>query len=274
MNRLRLRAEHGAQKFYNRRQNEPLEALAGDGAGNVEVAGRWPFVYVRLNGNGNEVDQAEYRSTIELTENTAVKVQWVKRTGLGYYTIVGFSASMLYDPATSPDSSVAKHASQHERRDWGQGGFDPLDVYVRMLEQLRAQPQATPNLTLYVTPGTYYISTYKFWPGGSSPAFTPPTTGASRTDLLYLGADDALHIVTGTVSGAGDDPIYPAVPANTIPLAFVYLTLGLTTLTEANLIEARVIWQALGGGAPLSLDLWDDDLVGLTDDDGATLQEG
>lgn len=273
MNRLRLRAEHGAQKFYNRRQNEPLEALAGDGAGNVEVAGRWPFVYVRLNGNGNEVDQAEYRSTIELTENTAVKVQWIKRTGLGYYTIVGFSASMLYDPATSPDSSVAKHASQHERRDWGQGGFDPLDVYVRMLEQLRAQPEQTPDLTVYVTPGPYCIGTYKQWPGGSSPAFTPPTTTPSRTDLLYLGADDALHILTGTAGGYGDAPVYPAVPVNSIPLAFVYLTLGLTTITEANLIDARTPWQAVGGGVPASLDLWDDDLAGLTDDDGATLQE-
>lgn len=235
MNTLRLRAEHSAQKFYNKRQNEPLEALAGDGAGNVDVTGRLNWIWVRVDGNAEAVTVAFNKSGHEFTEDDSIQIQWVKRTGLGYYEIVGYSGSVVYDnPSDTTETTVRAHAPQHERRDQGQGGFDPLDIYARMVVPLRARPQTSPNLTLHVEAG-YNPLTGNYYAGGDSAAFSAPAGLAqAKIDLLYLGSDDALHIVAGAPV-AGGSPTLPALVLPSVPLAFVYLSTGQTTITESNI---------------------------------------
>lgn len=257
MNTLRLRAEHGAQKFYNKRQNEPIEALAGDGAGNVTPTAKhgagWD--YVRIGGDANDVHEAKNSSGHTFTEDDSVLIQWVKRTGLGFYEIVGYSGSAVYDnPTDTTQTTVRAHASQHERRDLGTGGFDPLDIYARMIVPLRARPQTVPNLTMRVEEGPNPLTGHWF-SAANSAAFVPPVgLGQARWDLLYLGNDDALHILQGTAA-AGSSPVRPDMPLGTVPLAYVYLEIGQTTITESVIKDARLIvgFVDLTGGVVLNL---------------------
>lgn len=262
MNRRRLRAEHAAQGFYQRRQNEPLEALAGDGAGNVEVTGRLNWIYVRISGDANRVMVAYNASAYEFYEDDSLTLQWVKRTGLGYYEVIGYGGSVVYDVGgTGGGGSFKSHAWQHERRDFGYGGHDPVDVFARMIVPLRARPQTTPDMTLHVEIGFNPLTGNKY-AGGDSAAFTAPAVlGQSRYDLLYLGDDDALHILQGTAAGT---PSEPPMPAGTVPLAYVLLDSSSTTITESMVEDARLIvgFVSTSGGSPPSP---------LTDEDGAIL---
>lgn len=277
MNTKRLRAEHAAQKFYNRRQNEPVEALVGDGTGNVDVASRANWLWVRIAGDAYRVTTAYNASDHVFAEDDSVNLLWVKRTGLGYYEVTGYSGAVVYDiddsGGGSTGSGVKAHAWQHERRDLGLGGFDPLDVYARMIIPLRAQPQATPDLTLYVREGPNPLTGH-WYNGGNSAAFVPPVgLGRMRWDLLYLGNDDALHVTSG-VEVSGSTPTKPDMPLGTVPLVYVYLAAGQTTVTEAELVDARIVvgFVSETGGLILS-PLFDEDGLMLLDEDGAVIYD-
>lgn len=240
MNTLRLKAENSAKAFYQRRQNEPIEALAGDGVGNMNVTGRLQWIYVRMAGDSTKVSQAYNRSGYTFAENDSIVLRWVKRTGMGFYQVDGYSGSVVYDVSggggSGTGTGVANHAWQHERMDAGQGGPDPLDIFARMVVPLRARPQTVPDDTLYVEAG-YNPLTGNYWAGGNSASFfpVPGTAGQARIDLLYLGSDDLLHIVAGTPVGGGVTPTLPAVVVPSVPLAFVYLAYGQLTIVEGNI---------------------------------------
>lgn len=248
----RLRAEHGAQKFYNKRQNEPIDALAGDGAGTVDVADRLNWIYVRPGGDSDRVTVAYNKSAYDFAENDAVLIRWVKRTGLGYYEVTGYSGAVVYDiddgdDETTTQGGVKYHAWQHEWWDQGEGGPDALNVHTRMLVQLRAQPQQTPDLTLYVNPGPNPL-TGTWYAGGNSGAFSPPVGLASaQIDILYLDDADALQIQAGTPV-VGGSPAFPTLTPPAVPLAAVYLQTGQTTITEDDIYrDVRMLLSALPG---------------------------
>lgn len=290
MNRLQLRAEHSAQQFYNRRQIPTEEALAGDGVGNLNVSGRLGWLYVRMRGDSTKVTVAYNASSHAFAENDAVSLQWVKRTGIGFYAIVGYSGAAVYDVfgAGSGDgtgSAVAYHAWQHERMDAGTGGPDPLDIFARMVVPLRARPQTVPDDTLYVETG-FNPLTGNLFAGGNSASFfpVPAVAGQARIDLLYLGSDDALHIVAGTPVGGGVTPTLPAVVVPSVPLAFVYLANAQTTIVEGNVyLDPGILRAPVGsvGGAPASAEFVTLALSGslsqervLTAGNGITMADG
>lgn len=279
MNRLRLRAEKSAKDFYNRRQSEPVEALIGDGAANVDVSGRLNWVWVRVRGDSDRVAIAYNASARLYAENDSVNLLWVKRTGIGYYAITGYSGAVAYDiygsgSGDETGTGVKKHAWQHERRDLGEGGSDPLDVYARMIVPLRARPQTTPDLTLRVEAGFNPLTGNEI-AAVTSAAFTAPAAaGQSRWDLLYLGDDDALHILAGVAVGWGGTALKPRMPFGTVPLAYVYLTNGATTITESEIVDARLIVGFVspsGGSVPDPLT--DEDVALLLDEDGSVLYD-
>lgn len=258
LNTLRLKAENSAKAFYQRRQNETVEALAGDGVGNLNVTGRLQWIYVRMAGDATKVSQAYNRSAFAFAENDSIALRWVKRTGMGFYQVEGYSGSAVYDifgagSGSGTGTGLAAHAWQHERMDAGQGGFDPLDIFARMVVPLRARPQTTPDLTMHVEAG-YNPLTGNYYAGGDTASFgpVPAVAGQARIDLLYLGSDDALHIVAGTPVGGGVTPTLPAVVVPSVPLAFVYLANAQLTIAEANVYMDPGILRApvgAGGGA-------------------------
>jgi hypothetical protein len=268
-------------------------AVVGDGAGNVESA-RVGYVFVRLFNGEGKMTEARNQSAFLLENNMLVDLLEVRKYARTHYVVAGPSYDFWYDIDSEEDdigNSLRAHAPQHERWDRGQGGSDPVDVFTRMLVPVRAQAQTTPDMTLYVAPGFYDLNGYKYWEGGSSPAFTLPTmTEGSRWDLLYLGDDDALHILKGVPGSYSSTPAFPTdVPAASLPLAFVYITSSTTSLNEAVIADARILFGAArpnnlaatqvgevvysvdGASAKPEVPLIGDDGYWITGDDGQLL---
>lgn len=256
--RERLDAERTAGDYVNSAKRRVLQAVLGDGAGNVVVPNRAGWVFARLHGNQNYVIKAWSPNSIPFVNDLVVDVELSFTSVMPYYVVLGRSTVIRYDQDPFMSSGITgaagQHASQHVRRDRNAGGYDPLDVYTRALTTLRAQAQSTPDMTVFVASGYYYIDGFNLWAGGNSPAFDVPTFGGpSRYDLLCLGAG-GIQIIRGVDAAWGDTPIFPTVPTQTIPIAFIYLTSSMAAITEANIIDARVVLTAAttptGGSAP------------------------
>lgn len=246
-----IQAEQALGDYTRKHARHILAGVLGNNAGTVDHATRTNFVYVRLHGDANQVVEAEAIASFPHTAGIVVAVELVKRNAASRYQVLGIASNILF--VGSPwAGTVGEHAAQHQRRDLGEGGFDPLDVYDRALVNLRGRAQATPNLTLYVERGFYFIGGALYeWTGGNSAAFTVPAGSfgvtVRRCDLLYIGSDNALHIVQGATTSDGSVPPYPTTPYPCIPVAFVYLTSGMASIQESNIKDARVILTASDG---------------------------
>jgi hypothetical protein len=119
-------------------------------------------------------------------------------------------------------------------------------ITLRAIIDLRAEPQATPDLTLKVQPGGYQLKgQFNIYGGGTSPVFVPPVSGLNRYDLLSLSAAGVLQITVGT--GGLYTVSFPATPVDSVPLAYVSMYVGQTEIVETDIIEARTVSQ---GGTP------------------------
>ena len=254
----RLTAERAAIEYTKRHARKYTIALLGDGAGNVDVAGRDNWVWVRLEADDTQLTQAKVKSAIDRVENLAVMVERVLTNGATNYQVIGLAPVPDY-PNSGYDGAVADHAENHEIRDFGAGGKDKLNVYTRSHVELRARAQTTPDMTVYVEHGKYAMNGAEvFWTGGDSPAFTAPSAGYKRFDLLYFDDAGDLQIESGTPALASlfTTPSYPSAPSGAyFPLAYVLLTGGQTTITETSIADARIAWGALGDGAMVAHDI-------------------
>jgi len=91
--------------------------------------------------------------------------------------------------------------------------------------------QSTPDLTLYVEEGNFYIGNlfYEF-AGGNSPSFTAPTVNP-RIDVLSI--DDTGTLVR-TVGAEAGSPVAPDVPIDEIPICQVYNRVGQTEILDTD----------------------------------------
>lgn len=257
--RPQIAAEKSLGGYTQRHARKLYIGELGNNSGTVDDTARTTsgqdFVFVRLNQDANQVVSALAAASFPHIADVIVVLELVERKGAPYYQVLGIAPNIVYSTADTTWSGVpGEHASQHERRDRGAGGFDPLDVYTRALVNLRARAQITPDLTVHVERGFYIFTSVKEYVGGNSAAFVPPAAVSSqRWDLLYLGSDDALHIVSGAVVSGFGTPVYPACPTNAIPIAYVLLRTAQTSILETDITDARVLWTANqpgGGVAP------------------------
>lgn len=257
----------GAVRAHDRKveaRRALIQASLGDGTGTVAIATRPGWVYVRVEGDGEEVSEAQcLRGDIPLVEGVIVDLQCMTRGGLGGYEVVGLSTTANYEtrtvgPGSSADSNgyaaiLAPHEAQHEWYDGNRGGYDRLNVHTRMMVPLRARPTSPVSMQLTVDPGPNPL-TGNYYAGGTSPTFTAPSLGptsiAYRIDLLYLGADDALHITIGTAVDNTAALAEPAMPLDSVPLACVTLTNATAAITEDMFSrDARIIVGKMASSA-------------------------
>lgn len=240
--RSRLNAELATRRYTRRHAREIVTAMLGNNAGTVVAATDTRWYWIRLHGDPNQVVRAWNTGFVPPIPDLPVDVEIVKANGITEYQIIGVS----FNKGIAADvnaGAIGSHALQHQRRDFNAGGFDPLDIYVRALVQLRARAQATPDMTLYVEPGFYPLAGVEtYWAGGNSPAFTAPG-GGFRCDLLYFDSAGALQITTGTIVLLGTPP-RPATPANSLPLAYIYMAGVTTSITEYDIEDARMSFGA------------------------------
>lgn len=246
-----LRARTQASKFAKRIKPDWLIATIGNNAGTVNVSGRDDRIWGLLNGDPNKLIQIERGTTIdEPIATTAVFVEPARKNA-AYYRLIG-RVTDWYSADAQADI-VRGHASQHQRRDFSTGGFDPLDVYTRAFVELRARAQATPNWTLHVEAGTYinYLGVRTHYAGGNSGAFTKPAVvGQRRCDLLYFDNAGALQILQGTLTLDGSLPTEPTQPDQSVAVAYIYLDATMTAITEDYIFEARTLWKAIASTMP------------------------
>lgn len=249
--RNEIQAQQAVSDYTRRNARLIYYGALGNNAGTVNHATRNDWVYVRLHGDSNQVVEAYAAASFPHVNNVIVDVEKVLRKGAPYYQILGVSAGITYATVNNPFPGMpGYHALTHQRRDFGAGGPDPLDVYTRALVNLRARAQATPDLTVYVERGFYFIGgILQEWTGGSSSAFTAPAGSplltVRRCDLLYIGDDYALHIVQGRVVTDGSLPPFPTTPIPCVPVAFVYLSNMSSTITESLIRDARLVASAI-----------------------------
>lgn len=247
--RTRLDAEKTVRDYSRRHGKHIYQATLGTPAGTVVHPAGDGWVYAQLHGDQNQLIRAYNAAKVPNVAGLVVDLELVEREAASGYEILGVSTNIIYTNNTWT-ASVPAHADQHQRRDFGAGGFDPLDVYTRALVNLRARAQATPDLTVYVERGFYFINgVLQEWTGGNSPAFVAPAGSpllvTRRCDLLYLGDDYALHIVQGRVVTDGSLPPYPTAPIPCVPIIYVYLSSNTTTITESYIREARLVASAI-----------------------------
>lgn len=248
----RLQAEASAKEYTRRNARRYTIALMGDGTGNVEVSGRDKWVWVRIEADDAQLTQAKEKGSVAHVEDLVVIVERVLSQGATSYQVIGIAPVPDY-PNNTFDGSVGAHATQHQRLNFGQGGFDPLDIWTRMQVELRARQQSTANMTVYVEAGKYIMNSAEVvWAGGNSPTVTAPAVGYSRCDLLYLNASNALAFVTGTptvVSLFTNAPKPTAPTTGYFPIAYIYTQAGQTTITESSIEDARINFLSAGTGA-------------------------
>lgn len=266
--RRRIQSIQTAKSYTDRNKRKLIPALLGNNAGTVEVvSGQLEWVWIRLHQDPNQVARAYMATAVEPTADIMVEVEWVDPIG---YVIRGIATSPVYinNPWTG---SVPAHAWQHERGDFSQGGFDPVNTHIRAIHELRARQTVPASLSLYVEYGRYPMGGVEYiMPATTTSALTPPSNpGEQRIDLLYIDAAQTLQWVTGTPVVAGGF-IVPSRPGNPtggyVPLAYVTISNGQTAITEPNIEDARVPWAAFGSGsvAPHAIDGMAHTIGGLT----------
>lgn len=251
--RNRLQAEQSLKGYTRRHKPISITAALGTNGGVVDHPTRGDgWVYARLHGDPNQIVVVREEGAVPHVADVVVELEEVRKTASSYYRVKGLASQVVY--STNPwTQSVGPHAWTHQRVSGQSGGTDPVDVYARMVVPLRARAQATPDLTVYVEAG-YNPLTGNYYAGGSSAAVVVPAGAAqARYDLLYLADDDTLNWVTG-VAVVGSTPTRPAVPAPSVPLAYVYLANGQTTIEEHDFhLDPGILRSAVGTALPVTL---------------------
>lgn len=102
--------------------------------------------------------------------------------------------------------------------------------------------QASPDLTLAISPGKcFFKKTLVDYAGGNTANFTAPSSDP-RIDLLYLTEAGVLTILTGTEAAS---PTAPSIPENTFPICYVYNRVGQTSVKETDDSTNGYIYQDL-----------------------------
>lgn len=230
------RAARIASRLLGKREpkRRRLDALLGDDQNVVAVPGFTQLVYARLLSDTSQ--RIRVRDTIGLALQPAgrlIEVEAVLSPGgdtMGWVAL-GYSRFVTYpnDPSAGP---VPLH-------DHPAG-----NVHARAFVPLRAEAQNPQAMTLKVDAGWFFLDTWIYFAGGSSPAFTAPGTGV-RIDALCINEAGVLSIVTGagTMTPPGGFPItsmsVAGIPTDVILIALVTLTPTTTAIGEAYITDGR-----------------------------------
>ena len=109
--------------------------------------------------------------------------------------------------------------------------FTPLEV----------SAQTVPDMTVRIEPGSFWTAARLFreYGGGNSTTLTAAT---SSPKLVVIGVDEnaSINVIDGVESSSPDLPV---IPANVVPLAFVFVTTTTTSVTSDTVFDIRPLWQ-------------------------------
>jgi len=117
-----------------------------------------------------------------------------------------------------------------------------LDAY---FSALKAEAQATPNMTVQVSAGSFWLAdnTHQEYIGGTTPAIAAPSLASTAAWVIVtVTTDGILNIVEGLPSTSPVLPD-PADYADELPLAAIYLLQGKTAITSEMIFDIRPLWS-------------------------------
>jgi hypothetical protein len=219
-----------------------VRAVLGNAAGTVAVPNLPNHVYARIDGDPSKLVRAQNYGAPPVA-GTVVSLEIVQNeTGRIGYIVLGKSSGVQYPGTATTPPALGPHHLTHEMQRDG-GGYDGVNVYEEALVMLRANAQATPNLTVKVSRGTYYLdSTRYYYAGGNSPTFV---ADGDSIDVLCINAAGVLSIVQGThgawgaVGPGGYQPVgtappFPTIADSLLPIAAINIRTGMTQILEAD----------------------------------------
>lgn len=136
---------------------------------------------------------------------------------------------------TQPDNTSQTGATY-------KGAIDHSIMAMKRLADMFAPHQvATPNMTVQIDAGHVFDGTTLTELAQQTSATITAPSGNPRRDIVYIDRyTGAIGIATGTEAASPSDP---SLPFNSIPIARVALTVGQTTITNADLTDIRSLGQ-------------------------------
>jgi hypothetical protein len=237
--------------------------------------GRYLAVMVRFSGNLEVPNRPGYVYTQQLPQDDApppvptlcVGVQpredlrvWVERNREGEWEVADFWRGIVWQPDYEAQAYLPLHHGDHEWPDRDPHP-DAVTVYPRALSMLRAYPGEAGGLTVSVSPLRYildgvvtrYDGEHNIDISGSQPA-----AGLARYVGVYLDlATNAVATVDGdtTVDAPAIEPDAPTFPDDAFTSALVRLDGSDAAVTEAMIVDLRIIIGEASTGKGMIADL-------------------
>lgn len=98
--------------------------------------------------------------------------------------------------------------------------------------------QGTPDMTCAVASGSARIGGATVSVSSGNVTVTAANASNDRIDLVVVNNSGTKSVVAGTAAAT---PVQPAVPANSVALAQVYMPAGATSVTSSQIVDKRVI---------------------------------
>jgi len=246
---LRQRIVKRLQRFENSREprHEIIWGLLGDIDGTVSVPNQSGKVYCRLLGLNSILVRA-WNATVPLVANLRVDVEVERQEGMpNDYSVLGIAKVGYGGYENETRFYLPPHHETHEYSS-GEGGYDIVNVYTRALAELRADAQATPDMTLHISAGLYMTETHLvIRAAADSPAFSAaPAAGYNRFDLLYLNTSNNQYEITEGTAALAGFAARPLPESKQIAIVWVFFQAGDTAITNSMLIDARVFLLPVG----------------------------
>lgn len=114
------------------------------------------------------------------------------------------------------------------------------DIHANSVQRfLECSPTDPPSMAVVVTAGKVNIDgTWKSYAGGTTSTITAPSSHP-RIDLVCLDSTGALTVVTGTEAASPSKPS----TRGKLPIAFITLAVGQTTITDTDIVDGRAFLQ-------------------------------
>jgi hypothetical protein len=116
-----------------------------------------------------------------------------------------------------------------------------IQVMGQIAGRFAVHAQDTPNMTVKIDAGYLFNGiTPSLITAQSTSTITAPVTNP-RYDRICLNASSGAYLlITGTESAS---PSVPAITAGAIPLAYIYLTVGMTSITNSDITDERATFS-------------------------------
>jgi hypothetical protein len=146
--------------------------------------------------------------------------------------------------------TILGHALSHEWQDTYPAA-DAISIYPRALVPLRVHPAKVGGISIDVTKGFYGVGGEVVYFEGIDnydlTSYQPVNVSEYVGILVYLNVDtNAVAIIVSEISTTVADIIYPTIPSNVMPLAYVNLSSSAVTFSESDIVlDIRPVFTIL-----------------------------